>query len=483
MIAVGFLGFAILAGCASTVRAPGPAAAPRAVAAASEDAKPIATTDDKATEPADDRPTSNGPWIGAAAESEMMLAAGSESFVGIWVDAPGAKPHTRPHVDLALVIDTSGSMQGEKIENARTAAKQLVAGLADGDVVSVDTFSDRARSLVPPTIVNGATRVNIQSRIAELGTGGSTNMFDGLSLAEQHAAEAPASHSVRRVVMLSDGQANVGPSSPDALGMLAERGLRFRTQVTSLGVGNDYDENTLNAIAVRTSGRLFHLNDPREMASILKHEVDLLGATVASDAYVEIVPAPGVEITGTDGARPEWGSNGVLKLPLGTLFAGQHREALLRVRVPGGATGVQRTIASVRLHFHDPSEGDLDRVQEIVARVQTTDDAGAIASHVNAKTKSIVAIFDAAKVQIQAAQQINNGQFAAADQQLAQAETQLKIEAARAKDGVEKKRLDKAAQSIAHARAAASAAPAAPPAARRNDVLQMNSDAMHDLGY
>jgi Ca-activated chloride channel family protein len=413
----------------------------------------------------------------------MMLSAGSETFVGVWVDAPNAKPQTRPPVDLALVIDTSGSMAGAKIENARSAAKQLVANLADGDVVSVDTFSDRARSLVAPTIISSATRTRIKATIAELGTGGSTNMFDGLSLAEQHAAEAPATHSVRRVVMLSDGQANVGPSSPEALGMLAERGLRFRAQVTSLGVGTEYDENTLNAIAVRTSGRLFHLNDPREMASILKHEVDLLGETVASDAYVEIVPAPGVEITGTDGARPEWGSNGTLKLPLGTLFAGQHREALLRVRVPGSASGIQRTIASVRLHFHDPSEGDLDRVQEVVAHVQTTDDAGAVASHVNAKTKSIVAIFDAAKVQIQAAQQMSSGQFAAADNQLAQAETELKVEAARTKDEAEKKRLDKAAQSIAHARAAASAAPKAAPAAVRNDVLQMNSDAMHDLGY
>ena len=92
-------------------------------------------------------------------------------------------------------------------------------------------------------------------------------------------------------MLISDGIANVGPSSPETLGTIAERGLRNQVQVTSLGVGNDYDEKTLNALAVKSSGRLYHLTEPKEMASILKGELDLLDATLASDAFVEVDPA------------------------------------------------------------------------------------------------------------------------------------------------------------------------------------------------
>src|SRR5215831_5957200 len=79
------------------------------------------------------------------------------------------------------------------------------------------------------------------------------------------------------------------------------------------------------------------------MVSFLKKEVDLLGATVASDAMVEVVPAPGVRLLGSDGIRTDWGSNGTLKIPLGALFAGQHREALVHVHVdPARFEGAQR---------------------------------------------------------------------------------------------------------------------------------------------
>jgi Ca-activated chloride channel family protein len=391
----------------------------------------------------------------------------------------------KPPVDLALVIDTSGSMGGAKIENARAAAKQLISSLADGDIVSVDTFSDRAEALVPPTVLNGESRDRLMTAVARLRPQGSTNMFEGLSLGEAHVAQAPPSHTVRRVVVISDGIANVGPSSPQALGAVAERGLRFRAQVTSLGVGNDYDENTLNALAIRSSGRLFHISDPAEMTAFLRKEVDLLGSTVASDAVVEIVPAPGVRLLGSDGVRADWQGNGALRIPLGALFAGQHREALVRVHVePSRFEGVERApLASVRLLFHDPADGDLERIQETVARVGMTGDAQLVAKTESARTKAIVAVQDAAKLQLQAAQAVNQGQFMDADKELASAEGRVRAQAAAVKDEPTKKRLETTAASIAATRRAAGAAAAAPKAVQRDEALKMNKAGMSDMGY
>ena len=494
--AVGLFGLLALGGCATAQGAqPGRAAAPDAAPVAST---PLAYAAEPAPLAVDEPRVPAGPWVGAAAESDVLLARGGDAFVGVWVDVPpAARSHSRAPVDLALVVDTSGSMEGAKITAARASARTIVERLADGDILSLDAFSDHARTLIPPTRLTRETRARALSVIAELGVGGSTNMFEGLELAQMHVALAPDGtsaappqrgqflgiHPVRRIVLISDGQANVGPSSPQALGELAQRGLALGAQVTSLGVGLDYDERTLDAIAERTSGRLFHVGDPREMNATLEHEIDLLASTVADQASLEIVPAPGVQLVGVDGARIDWADGGAVRIPLGALFAGQHREALVRVRLDGTSPRGQRALASVRLRFRDPSENDVERVQEVLARAATSDDPSAVAEHANAKTHAMIAMLDAAKTEIQASQEVGEGNFQQAEQRLAVAERTLRDEAARSKDDDARKKLDKAASVVATARAHAAAAPAAPAASVRSDVLEMNSAGMKSMGY
>lgn len=479
-------------GCAKgapTAKAPtNPNASENATAIATDGGETgVATSDGPGREPADGkRPANaNGTWIGASAEGDMLSMGTRDTFLGVWVDVPDVRPETRPAMEVALVVDTSGSMAGAKIENARAAASQLVRSLKDGDIVALDAFSDSARTVVPPTRLTSTSRQEILRAIAALNVSGSTNMFDGLTLAEGQVAAAPSTHSIRRVVLISDGIANVGPSSPETLGAIAERGLRFRAQVTSLGVGNDYDERTLNALAVKSSGRLYHLTEPKEMASILKGELDLLNATLASDSFVEIVPAPGVQLVAADGIRADWAQDGALRIPLGALHAGQHREALVRVRIndPAAFEGHTRAMASVRLRFRDAQDSDLERVQEVVARTQLTGDSAAIASHVSSRTKAIVAIQDAAKLQMQAAQRLNDGQFMDADKELERAQMALAAQASVVTAPVEKKRIAEAQTRITAARAATQAAPSKPKAAQRSDALEMNAKGMRDMGF
>jgi Ca-activated chloride channel family protein len=440
----------------------------------------------------DDGAARSGTWIGASAESEMLFDGDDSTMLGVWVDVPRMKTKTRAPVDLALVIDTSGSMTGQKLEHARATARMLIDNLADGDIVSIDTFNNEAESLSPPTVLNAASRADLARTIAGLRVGGSTNLFDGLALGESHVARAPASHGVRRVVVISDGIANVGPSSPDALGQLAERGLRFRAQVTSVGIGLDYDERTLNALAVRSSGRLYHVAEPEEMTAMLRHELELLQSTVASDAFIEIVPAPTVQLTATDMLRTERTGDGALRIPLGALFSGQHREALVHARfsnatpgtaMPASTRGEARPLASVRLHFRDPDLGDVERVQEMVARVAFTNDAEMARSHANAKTQAIMAVQEAAKLQMEAAQEVNRGDFASADKKLAEAQTRVAAQASSTKDAREKKRLTDEASGLGSARASTSAAAAAPKAAQRSEALKLNKGGMSAAGF
>lgn len=475
-LALGCIALFTIAGCAKG--GPGPQ-----VPAANDSAKTTSAiaASDTGSEPADRK--GNGTWIGAAPEGELLSMSTRETFLGVWVDVPEARTGARPPMEVVLVVDTSGSMAGSKIESARAAATKLVNSLKDGDIVALDSFSDEADSLVAPTRLDSSSRQEILRQIGRLQPKGSTNMFSGLNLAESQLAGAPADHPLRRVVMISDGIANVGPSSPDVLGAVAERGLRNRSQITSFGVGIDYDERTLNALSIRSNGRIYHIGEPREMAHVLDSELALLDAIVASDSFVEVTPAPGVQLMGADGLRTE-NHDGALRIPLGALHAGQHREALVRVRLtdPSAFEGHSHALASVRLRFRDAADGDLERVQEVTTRTQLSTDDAAVAASVSSRTKAIIAINDASKNELQAAQNMNAGKFDAADKDLERTERALVAQAATAAPP-EQKRLKEAAGKVAVARKAARAAPAAPAAVQREQALHLNADAMQQSGF
>ena len=451
--------------------------------------KPQAIAGDPGARPVDpaatDRPPPAGPWIGAAGASDFVLPGVNDTVLGIWVDVPQGSPRARANSAVALVIDTSGSMAGPKMEGARVAARAFVEKLGDGDIVSVHTFDDAAKEQIPPTVLTRAARASIYGILGGLEPRGATNLFDGLRLGENRVFAAPATHPIRRVVVLSDGIANVGPSTPEILGELAARGAESGVQVTALGLGLDYDERTLNALAIRSSGRLYHLAEPRDLSAMLEREISLLQATAATSASLEIVPAPGVQLLGAEAVRADWADGGSLRIPLGTMFGGQHREVLLRVRVTASA-GETKPVASVRLHFRDPAEGNLLRVQEVVVRCQVTNDRLAVDQHANEKTRAIAATTEAAKVTLAAAQQLNQGQFADADKQLEVAEAKLKDSAARATSAADRKRAEAQAAQISSVRAATKKAAASPkpaPTEQRARALDANKAAMDAYGY
>ncbi|MEZ4441395.1 MAG: VWA domain-containing protein [Polyangiaceae bacterium] len=426
-------------------------------------------------------------WLGAAAGSDYVLVGGQEQFVGVWVEIPEAARRAHVPTMLTLTIDTSGSMQGEKIVQARTAARALVQEMKRGDMVAIHTFSDRAERLIAPTVLTPESRQAILSTIAELSADGSTNMFEALELALDDTRRAPASHPVRRVVMISDGRATAGPTQTETLARVAERGMDQGVQVTAMGVGLDYDENTLNELAVRSSGRLFHLSDPQELAGIVKSELGLLQKTMATNAVVEIVPAPGVRLVSAQGVRSQWGGSGNLEVPLGTMFSGQRREILVAFRLDGHEVEGTKPIASARLHFRDPAEGGLDRVQEVVVRGQLTNDASLAQRHENPEVQAIIALHRASTVATAARADLSHGDFDEAEQRLAKAEADLRQRATKARTAEDKKRMMQAASSIAKNRSQVAAAAAAPAPARaaaaRKSSLELNDAAMDMQGF
>lgn len=477
LLSLGLLGCANRAPASAAPVAPG--YAPVAMAPQAGNGPAAAIPDPDATE------APEGPWLSAATASDFLLTHEPNQVFGVWIDVPRSAATGHVPTALTLAVDTSGSMRGDKIVHARDAARRLIDELQAGDRVSIVGFSDHARVLVSPTVVDETSRRHLLNVIEELSADGGTAMHDGLKVAESQLWSTPDTHLVRRMVVISDGKATVGPTSPDELGRIAEVGLQRGIQVTSIGVGLDYDESTLNELAVRSSGRLYHVEDSKQLPGIVEQEIALLESTAAADAQVEIVPAPGVALLGADAAHSSHSGTGLL-VPLGTIFAGQKRELLVRARVDAAGEG-SKVLASVRLHFRDPSEDGVPRVQEQILRATLTSDASLVAAHRNSRTESLLAIREAASFAQIASQRANSGDFEAADEELARAEMKLEQQARHASTKADKQRAVESKKRITRTRKDLAKAKSAPAPARatasRKAALDLNDAAMEELGY
>jgi len=426
-----------------------------------------------------------GAWIGGSpVRTRVVVGADGETYVGVWIDAPDQIPgqvvQTRPPMALSLVIDTSGSMSGEKIDNARIAASSLLESLADGDIVSIYAFSNGVQQIAAPTQVGPNTRGQLMQAVRYIHAGGGTNMYGGVTTGINSVGGAPSSHEIRRVVLISDGHANIGPSDPGSLGTLAANGTEYAVQISAIGVGLDYDENTLGALAVQSSGRLYHLEHPYQMAQILEREVQLLASTIATDAVIEVVPAPGVTILEgvSQGANVQ---NNRLRVPVGSVFAGQQREILFRARVDTNRAG-ERNLGTARLRYRDAGS-DAERTQEAALQYEVTRNRNAATRSVAPRVQAMVATFQAAEAQRQAAQALTRGDRAEAQRQYEFADEAISgaLASPVELDAETRTRLEERSRAVRTQRTRA--AEAATPAAARSVALDSYDDAMSAEGY
>jgi Ca-activated chloride channel family protein len=207
-------------------------------------------------------------------ERGKLPPAGGPFHVRIQLRSTGDKPAERPHLSVHLVLDVSGSMAGESITNARTAAAALVDKLAPTDDFSLVTFSNEATLKVPDGLV-GARREAIKKIIADIKEGGGTNIGDALTLGyTQAAAKTIPDDAVRVVLLLSDGHANMGITAPDRLAKLALDAFQKGIQTSSFGLGPDYDGALMSSVAAEGAGGYYYLRDAAQIAPALATEID-----------------------------------------------------------------------------------------------------------------------------------------------------------------------------------------------------------------
>lgn len=287
-------------------------------------------------------------------ENRMVLIPGpGDGTIQIQVIAPDAPvPADRPKLNLALVIDRSGSMgDARKLEYVKTAAHRLIDMMGSEDILSVVAYDHIVQVPWPACRVDG-NREALHRIVGGLYPGGQTFLSGGLEEGFRQVRSAMRRGYLNRVLLLSDGLANVGTVGRGALreraAAMSERGI----SVSTFGVGNEFDEELLAMTAGGGGGNYHYLGDPERIVSALSSEFHAASRTAASDVEVIIRLKKDCRF-GTVMGR-EWRREGDAHIVrLGDLSAGERRTLFAGLNVSGSRPGL-REVGEVAVRYRDP---------------------------------------------------------------------------------------------------------------------------------
>jgi Ca-activated chloride channel family protein len=260
--------------------------------------------------------------------------------------APAATGVRAP-LNLSLVLDRSGSMHGEKLAAARDAAAFLVRRLAPEDRVSIVVYDGDVHTIAD----EHTPRASVAHLIQQIEPGGSTNLSGGwLRGRELVAAHARgAKRGMNRVLLLTDGQANMGITDPQKLTGLAATAARTGVTTSTVGFGADYDEALLRAMADAGGGNTYYIERPDQAPGVFEEEIEGLLSLAAQNVAIEIRPSNAVQLTTVWHDYPSTPVPHGRRVEIGDIYACEPKSLMLEFFVPTLGDAPDADIASLRI--------------------------------------------------------------------------------------------------------------------------------------
>ena len=237
------------------------------------------------------------------------------------------------HVDMVIVLDRSGSMQGKKITDARQAALNLLSLLGRQDRFALVSYADNVYQSSALLNVSETNRKYLESIISDIRAGGGTNLGAGLKQGINTLMTTPGVGNTGKLILISDGLANKGITQPRKLGDLAGVAVEKEFTVSTVGVGAEFNEYLMTTIADRGTGNYYYLENPNAFADVFQKEFNYSKATVASRVSAQIALKDGISLVNAAG-YPISVRDGVAVFYPGDLRSGQTRKVFLTLRVP-----------------------------------------------------------------------------------------------------------------------------------------------------
>ena len=316
---------------------------------------------------------------------QSILAAGSALKTNILLRfrADIAKSPRR-NLNLSLVIDRSGSMAGAPLHHALKAAESVVDRLEPDDILSVVVYDDEVDSVVPPQSVTN--KAALKNSIRKVRAGGITNLSGGWLKGCEHVKTRLDPQKINRVLLLTDGHANMGIQDPKILtatsGQKAEEGII----TTTLGFAQGFNEDLLIGMARAATGNFYFIQSIDEATEVFSIELDSLRAVVGQNLKVTLELADGVSLVDTLSlAKVSQNDAGQAVITLGELYEGEDKLLGLSLGISSAQVG---ELPVMKLHYSADVVQN-DRIQsvsgtiDVVAKVGTVEEAAfAATSHI-----------------------------------------------------------------------------------------------------
>ena len=259
----------------------------------------------------------------------------------------GAEARARPDLNLAIVIDQSGSMRGGPLEEAKRASRHIVDTLADGDRVAIVSYDEEVRLQLASAPAKEAREAAAEA-IARICARGSTALYDGWQAGADQALLHASARGISRVLLLSDGKANCGLRDAGAIARRSAERAAKGVSTSTYGLGHGFNEDLMTRMAIEGGGRAHYAETATDLMSSFRQEIDALAATMGVATRLE---TRGEVRVVNDYVRAPDGRH-----CLPDLLAGAETWAMLRVTLPEAAEGGAHEV-SVRVHWTDPADG------------------------------------------------------------------------------------------------------------------------------
>ena len=220
------------------------------------------------------------------------------------------------HLNLAIVIDCSGSMRGRPLDEAKKSAVMMVQAMNSTDRVAVVVYADRAHLIVPSTYCEN--KQHIISQITEISTSGMTALHAGWLMGAEEVAKYKTEKSLNRVLLLSDGNANVGLTSTEQIKQQCAQLADLDVTTSTYGLGHEFNEELMIEMANSGLGQGYYGETADDLSDPFKEEFELLLNTIATNLslkaecpdFVELKLLNNFRLNGSEWSMPDIASGG-----------------------------------------------------------------------------------------------------------------------------------------------------------------------------
>lgn len=349
----------------------------------------------------------------AQLDNNYWLSGDNKKEVYLYINLKAGKLTTQKEripLNIALVIDRSGSMAGQRLEYVKKATDFVIDNLNTSDILSIVQYDSNVEVLSTSANVNNKKRLH--DLVRNISPGGATNLSGGMLEGYNQVDAAKADNFVNRVLLLSDGLANKGITDPAQLQEIAQKKFRsLSIGLSTFGVGNGFNESLMTNLAEYGGANYYFIESPDEIPNIFAKELEGLLSVVAQNAKLSVAFPSQLTCKKVYGYPAQIKSNKI-EVSLNDIFSEEEKAILIQFDV--NAPFLEKIDFDIAYQYDDTAESYEHISDNSVLSVEVTSNKTLYEQNVNPLVAQNICLFVANDYYEQALQLVDKRAFEAA---------------------------------------------------------------------